>query len=579
MGLERHSSKSSQSSLSGLRTVTRDFSQNTSSSQSGVRHEPYDASISQAQAKATEAKRQRLKLIQDALAAASSSNSTTQPVNTQKPLSESRTFNKRPSDPSLPFGDFDATEPPVKKKRELPPGWKENEAKTSKGVVTSRLVPGMKSTIIQEIPEARADTRTKSGKVLLSQEQTQILELVESGKSLFYTGSAGTGKSVLLREIIKTLKRKFGKNSDVIAITASTGIAACNIGGVTIHSFAGIGLGAEGAKELASKVRKNKKASGRWARTKVLIVDEDGDLFDKLAEIGSILRKNTKPFGGIQLIVTGDFFQLPPVTKGSSGSVKFAFEAKFWPEIIERTFNLTKVFRQRDQEFVDMLNEMRFGKLSAKSIARFKQLSRPIEYDDGLGPTELFPRREEVDRSNGTRLLQLKDEADVMYKAVDSGAVEGEQRERLLSNFMAPKVLNLRLGAQVMLIKNVDENLVNGSTGRIVEFRYPGDIDDKDDPSSKSASSKGSSSTSKTTKQRYPVVEFLISGGGRAKVMVTPETFKVELPSGEVQASRTQVLNFDARKVEAHPKVVQWTRTLETIMCEEVEEDDASWTL
>ncbi|KAG7444886.1 uncharacterized protein BT62DRAFT_196568 [Guyanagaster necrorhizus] len=103
----------------------------------------------------------------------------------------------------------------------------------------------------------------------------------------------------------------------------------------------------------------------------------DGDLFDKIAQVGSRLKSTTKPFGGIQL---------PPV--GKSG-VKFAFEAKLWSETIKRTFNLTKVFRQTDQKFVNMLNEMRFGCLSATSIARFRSLARNIEYDDGLGPTEL----------------------------------------------------------------------------------------------------------------------------------------------------------------------------------------------
>ncbi len=89
-----------------------------------------------------------------------------------------------------------------------------------------------------------------------------------------------------------------------------------------------------------------------------------------------------------QVVVTGDFFQLPPVTKGSQG-VKFAFEAQLWSETVKKTFNLTKVFRQRDPEFVDMLNEMRFGRLSEESIAKFRRLSRDIVYEDGLGATEL----------------------------------------------------------------------------------------------------------------------------------------------------------------------------------------------
>ena len=138
--------------------------------------------------------------------------------------------------------------------------------------------------------------------------------------------------------------------------------------------------------------------------TEISVSMVDGDLFDKISRIGSALRKSTRPFGGIQvldacvlskqhsfimkIIVTGDFFQLPPVAKGNQ-AVKFAFEAQYWPEIIKKTFNLTKVFRQRDQQFVDMLNEMRFGRLSEQSIARFRSLSREIRYEDGLGATEL----------------------------------------------------------------------------------------------------------------------------------------------------------------------------------------------
>jgi ATP-dependent DNA helicase PIF1 len=135
----------------------------------------------------------------------------------------------------------------------------------------------------------------------------------------------GTGKSVLLREIIKVLRKKHGKTQDAVAITASTGIAACNIGGVTLHSFSGIGIGEGTPESLAIKVRKNKNAVSRWLRCRVLIIDEgessqssigytsiifswivsmlDGDLFDRLARVACIIRKNTKPFGGIQVSI------------------------------------------------------------------------------------------------------------------------------------------------------------------------------------------------------------------------------------------------------------------------------------
>ena len=134
-------------------------------------------------------------------------------------------------------------------------------------------------------------------------------------------------------------------------MTASTGLAACNIGGVTLHSFGGIGLGKEPAHELVKKIKRNQKARNRWIRTKVLIIDEismvDGDLFDKLETIARNIRNNGRPFGGIQLVITGDFFQLPPVPDAGKAST-FAFDAGSWMTSIDHTIGLTQIFRQKD---------------------------------------------------------------------------------------------------------------------------------------------------------------------------------------------------------------------------------------
>lgn len=189
-------------------------------------------------------------------------------------------------------------------------------------------------------------------KVFLSDEQRSVLNLVaEQKKSVFFTGSAGTGKSVLLRETIMVLRSMYKREPDRVAVTASTGLAACNVGGVTLHSFAGIGLGKEAVPELVKKIKRNAKAKMRWLRTKVLIVDEismvDGDLFDKLEAIARAIRNNGRPFGGIQLVITGDFFQLPPVPDYGRVS-KFSFDADTWNTSIEHTIGLTQVFRQKD---------------------------------------------------------------------------------------------------------------------------------------------------------------------------------------------------------------------------------------
>jgi len=249
--------------------------------------------------------------------------------------------------------------------------------------------------------------------ITLSKEQERVLDLVvNQGKSVFFTGSAGTGKSVLMRAIIADLRRKYSREPDRIAVTASTGLAACNIGGVTLHSFGGIGLGKEDVPTLVKKIKRNAKAKNRWMRTKILIVDEismvDGDLFDKLEGIARALRNNGRPFGGIQLVITGDFFQLPPVPDfdNKARGVKFAFDAGTWSTAVHHTIGLTEVFRQKDPGkkswvgaegtmtntnvvFANMLNEMRLGKITEETIRAFKSMSRKVNYEDALCATEL----------------------------------------------------------------------------------------------------------------------------------------------------------------------------------------------
>ncbi|KAI5118403.1 hypothetical protein M0805_007537 [Coniferiporia weirii] len=606
----------SSSLQSGLKAMTRDWSENdsklaTPSSQLTSEDTP---PVVTASAMNLSPRTKRLRAIQAAL---DEMNSTSQALKSSAIANAVSSAQHGSSNPFAPSSKRPSdTEPATaaKKKRVLPntfsdaPVARAGSSSSSAGSISSVVM-----NVARQDPAGRKAAE-KPAAVFLSKEQVRILELVQLRHSIFYTGSAGTGKSVLLREIIKTLRKKYVSAPDAVAITASTGIAACNIGGVTVHSFSGIGLGIETAEQLATKVKRNKKAMSRWLRTKVLIIDEvsmvDGDLFDKLARIGSILRKKAEPFGGIQVIVTGDFFQLPPIMK--NGTPKFAFEAQLWGETIKQhTYNLTKVFRQRDEDFVDMLNEMRFGRLTPKSIAKFKSLSREIRYDNGMFATELFPRREDVDRSNGGRMQRLATEQQV-YRAMDGGTITDlNQREKMLANFMAPSILTLKVDSQVMLIKNMDESLANGSIGRVVRFQDATQA--KDEGVSTTGEDREKQKKPKSG-QLWPIVSFAIQGGYVKEVMIVPESFKVELPNGEIQVSRTQlplilawamsihksqgqtlervkvdlgkvfekgqayvalsratsldglqVLNFDASKVNAHPKVVEWSKTLQTV--------------
>ncbi|KAM7222376.1 PIF1-like helicase domain containing protein [Rhypophila decipiens] len=207
-----------------------------------------------------------------------------------------------------------------------------------------------------DMQNAMKSTAVKKAPISLSAEQEHVKKLVvEKGQSVFFTGPAGTGKSVLMRAIIADLKRRHVRDPERVAVTASTGLAACNIGGMTLHSFSGIGLGKEDVQTLIKKVRRNPKAKGRWMKTKTLVIDEismvDGELFDKLSQIGRIIRNNGRPWGGIQLVITGDFFQLPPVPDNSNQrDSKFAFDAATWNMSIDHTIGLTEVFRQRDAD-------------------------------------------------------------------------------------------------------------------------------------------------------------------------------------------------------------------------------------
>jgi ATP-dependent DNA helicase PIF1 len=309
------------------------------------------------------------------------------------------------------------------------------------------------------------------------------------------------------------------------------------------------------------KIRKNPKAKKRWQKTKVLIIDEvsmvDGELFDKLEQIARTIRNNGRVFGGIQLIITGDFFQLPPVGEGGRGA-KFAFDAGTWTTSIEHTIGLHHVFRQKDPVFANMLNEMREGRMTPASIASFRKLDRPLPASDGnIEATELFPTRAEVDRSNNLRMQQLHGDM-FSFAARDGGSiVDVNQRNKLLSNCIAPEIVSLKKGAQVMLIKNKDETLVNGSLGKVRGFMteqmfnyyteneerfLDGTGDMQEGPTEMEIRAQQKASLmGVNTEQVYPLVRFTISDGTTRDLLCKRESWKYEQPNGEVQASREQV--------------------------------------
>lgn len=207
-----------------------------------------------------------------------------------------------------------------------------------------------------------------------------------------------------------------------------------------------------------------------------------------------------------------------------------------------------------------MLNEMREGRLQPSSIAAFQKLNRPLTFEDDITATELFPTRKEVEEANATKMRNLQGK-EYNFDARDGGAiVDQAQRDKLLQNCMAPAAITLKKGAQVMLIKNIDESLVNGSLGRVVGFMderqfdsytnneegYASNADGtiastNETDLSPAEATKKRLVDSMTTARKWPVVRFMITDGTTRDLLCQPESWKVELPNGEVQASRNQI--------------------------------------
>ncbi|KAB5588631.1 hypothetical protein CTheo_7925 [Ceratobasidium theobromae] len=318
----------------------------------------------------------------------------------------------------------------------------------------------------------------------LSDEQRLVLNMALGGKSLFFTGSAGTGKSFLLKYMIERLRYRYGH--EAVAVTASTGLASINIGGETLHSFAGVGLGNQHLSFLLAKAA-NTKNRERWRRTEVLIIDEvsmvEARWFDALSEIGKMLRGNRRPFGGIQVIVSGDFFQLPPVPDQSYVDAgiptRFAFQAGEWDRTVPNKIRLTKVFRQHQPELIQMLEDMRLGNLSSASKELLYSLARTVEYSDGINPVELYPLRLLADAANLRCMDDLTGDP-IVYRSTDAFGWDVRkkpitpERGRILLDRMVMNSVEFKVGAQVMFIKNFPAmGLVNGTLGKVIDFLTP----------------------------------------------------------------------------------------------------------
>ena len=286
------------------------------------------------------------------------------------------------------------------------------------------------------------------------------------------TGGAGTGKSFLL----KYLKDKYGI---ALHLTASTGIAAVNIGGQTFHSWANLHLGQDPVEIILKKINRNPKRKQILETAQMLAIDEismiKGDLLDKFDLVMQKLRKNRLPFGGLQVLLFGDFLQLPPIKDNlfeEKEEKLFVFESDVWRVSGFETFLLTEIFRQKEEKFVNLLNRIRFGNFIDNDLELLKSRENVVDYDK-FEPTIITTHNYQADQINNKKLKEIN-EISRVFERKEFG--DEKKLEVLRRNCLAPETLELKIGAQVMMLKNYwqDSGIVNGSTGIVVDFSEDG---------------------------------------------------------------------------------------------------------
>ena len=330
-------------------------------------------------------------------------------------------------------------------------------------------------------------------KMNLSEEQQIAFDKYVSGHNIFITGPGGSGKSALIKKIKEHCRKE-------IQVCALTGCAAVllNCKAKTLHSWSGIGLGNGTIEQNIKKILSSRYKKEMWLTTDILIVDEVSmlslKLFDMLNEIGKAVRKNPRPFGGIQLIFSGDFYQLPPVgNKDEPDTSCFCFESNNWNSIFSKDcqIQLIKIFRQTDETYSNILNQIRVGKIKRKTNdILLEYVGREPDKNWLVEPTKLFPTKNKVEYINNSKMVSLDSEEKefdiIQITNLEMTSKQKEIRstytkehiqiefEYLINNLMCDKKNKLKIGCQVMCIINIqmpnDEMICNGSQGIVVRF-------------------------------------------------------------------------------------------------------------
>ncbi|MFW0871168.1 MAG: helix-turn-helix domain-containing protein [Patescibacteria group bacterium] len=301
--------------------------------------------------------------------------------------------------------------------------------------------------------------------------QATALALLKQGKNVFITGQAGSGKTHLVNQYIDWLRR----HAIEPAITASTGIAATHIGGTTIHSWSGMGINDTLTPELQDEILSRERTWKRIKNTKVLIIDEISmvapnflDAIDSIARI--VHEEPDKAFGGIQVIFSGDFFQLPPVVRRreSSPRKRYAWQSRAWLDAGITPCYLSEQHRQQDSDALTrILGSIRSGDIEEDGLAELRE-RHGVMPEKGLEPVQLYTHNKDVDVINYQELEKI--EADPHYFEMTSTGSKVNV-EKLKQGCLAPELLELRAGARVMFVRNnYEKGYVNGSLGIVIGF-------------------------------------------------------------------------------------------------------------
>lgn len=436
----------------------------------------------------------------------------------------------------------------------------------------------------------------------LSEEQRIAFEKFKNGENLFITGSGGTGKSLLIQQMVQ-YSNDVGKNVQVCALTGCAAVLLENCNAITIHSFSGIGFMNIPDEKILDKVYKNFKVKKMWKMVDILIIDEvsmmSKRMFELLEQIGRMLRNKKGYFGGLQVIFTGDFFQLPPISDNNEKETPFCFESEHWFDVFEPENNieLTHIFRQNDEKYIEILKKVRKGIMDDESIEILKEcINRPV--DNAHAITQLFPLKNKVETINRMMFSKIKQSIvefqfvvnlnSLVYigdcKPIEKKVIEKcnelpeefkhREVEKLLISNNLVKNLELKIGSIVMCTKNIDvENgICNGSQGIIEEFNADGPVVRFNNGIKQVINKFPFQSSEYPTITIYQVPICLawamtihkIQGMTLDDAMIDVGNSVFEYGQTYVALSRIKslkglyLINFNAKKIKANPKVIDF---------------------